>query len=99
MTTSTTKQRPIADFRMGSVNAAVWRYANDNGNIRYTIKCNRSYKDRNGNWQDTSVFDYDDLPVLEKLVARAQPTIAQMQDQDRQAAAEVSEPVQEGVAA
>lgn len=98
MTTSTNNQRPIADFRMGSIKAAVWRHVNDRG-VRYTTKFVRSYRDRNGDYRDTSVFDYDDLPVLEKLAGRAQVTICQLQDQDREAAQASSDAAEAGVAA
>mgnify|MGYP000037360549 CR=1 FL=1 len=99
MTTSTNKQRPIADFRMGSIKAAVWRHENDSGRPRYSTTFGRSYRDSGGNWHDTSSFDRDDLLVLAKVAERAHATIHELQDQDRQVARANEASAEAGVAA
>jgi hypothetical protein len=84
--TTTTNQRPIADIRMGSIKAAVWRFENDNAPPRYTATFSRSYRDRDGNWHDTSSFDRDDVLVLTKIADRVHTTIHELQDNDRKVA-------------
>lgn len=63
--------KPVEQFRIGAVVAAVWR--NDNG---YAVTLRRSYKDRNEQWQDSDQLFPSDLLNAAKVLERAETWIA-----------------------
>ncbi len=68
---TTTKNRPVADVRIGAIKAAIWAHPRDKGGVRCSMKVSRSYVDDRGNWHDTDSFNTRDLLVLSKLVNEA----------------------------
>jgi len=71
---NTTGNLPEKKFRAGGVSATVWlnkgQKANGEQTEYKTISVERSYTDKNGNWQSTNSMRINDLPkarlVLEK---------------------------------
>ena len=63
--------RPVHEFRMGRIRAAVWANQTENG-VRHNVTFSRLYKDDQSNqWKDSQSFGRDDLPLLAKIVDRA----------------------------
>lgn len=57
-------QKPVKVFRAGSVKATIWSKVvkKDNKEFTfYTTTIERSYKDKEDNWKNTSSFEKDDL--------------------------------------
>jgi hypothetical protein len=62
---SKTKARPVKEFRLGRIKAAVWENATQNG-PRHNVTVSRIYK--NGDqWKDSGSFGRDDLPLVSKV--------------------------------
>lgn len=61
-----TKEKPIREIKMGSVRAAIWQNALENGRVMYSVTFSRLYKE-DGTWRDSMSFGRTELP----LVARA----------------------------
>jgi hypothetical protein len=60
------KNKPIANFKVGAVRAAIWKNQrqNENGNSFESVKVvlDRTYKDRSGNYSSTHSLDANDIP-------------------------------------
>ena len=60
------KNKPIANIKVGSVRAAIWKNQrqNENGNSFESVKVvlDRTYKDRSGNYSSTHSLDANDIP-------------------------------------
>jgi hypothetical protein len=65
------KTPPAAKFRIGLVTATVWK--ND---AFYSVNLSRSYKDDDGNWQETDGLGQSDLLNAVKVLERAEAYIA-----------------------
>jgi hypothetical protein len=68
--------RPAKKFRLGFVTATVWKNEGVE-NPFYTVNFQRSWKDDDGNWKNGDGFNAADLPVIERLAARAEAWIAE----------------------
>ena len=73
------KEKPIKQFRVGYISAAVWEREN-NGKTFYNVSIGRSFKARNGQWKRTSTFDVADLPVAQALTEEAFRYCLRLQD-------------------
>lgn len=62
--------KPIANFRLGYVSAAVWK----NGDF-YNIRLSRSYKDGD-DWKDTDQLGSGDLMNAVRVLQRAEDFIS-----------------------
>lgn len=69
MSDDTTK-RPTETLREGPLKAAIWRNDGENG-AYHAVTLARTYKDRDGNLQDTSSFRAQDMLGLSELARRA----------------------------
>jgi predicted nucleic acid-binding protein len=60
------KNKPIANIKIGSVRAAIWKNQrqNENGTSFESVKVvlDRTYKDRSGNYSSTHSLDVNDIP-------------------------------------
>ena len=74
--------RPVANIRVGSVQASIWRNQNDNGPF-YSTTLKRSYKDKDGSWKDTDSYGPTDLLELAKAADLANTRIIELQAQSR----------------
>jgi hypothetical protein len=72
--TASAPTKPVKSFRLRGVSVSVFPNSAKAGNrdvTFYKTAIQRSYKDDDGNWQTTSSFGRDDLPVLEMLAKQA----------------------------
>jgi hypothetical protein len=69
------KNKPIANFKVGAVRAAIWKNQrqNENGNSFESVKVvlDRTYKDRSGNYSSTHSLDANDIPKAILALMRA----------------------------
>lgn len=67
--------QPEARFTAGAISATVWQNASsgkDGQQMSYhTVSLQRSYKDRDGNWQHTSSMRLNDLPKARLVLSKA----------------------------
>lgn len=68
--------KPVKRFRIGFVEASIWRNETNGDRKFYSVKISRSYKDDDGNYQSTDSFGHGDLPALERVTARAETWIS-----------------------
>jgi hypothetical protein len=64
-------KQPAYKFRLGLITATIW----DNDGF-YSVDMTRSYKNTEGNWQNTTSFAHADLLNLSKCADRAENWIA-----------------------
>ena len=68
------KQQPDKKFKIGAVSMALWkrevngRYGN---RLVYACTFERSYKDKDGKWQQSKSFFANDLPKLRLVIDKA----------------------------
>ncbi|MCB9358644.1 hypothetical protein H6503_01810 [Candidatus Woesearchaeota archaeon] len=73
-TVETQKNLPDKRFKAGSITATVWlnNIEKDGKLASYSsITLERSYKDKDGNWQTTNSFRSNDLPKLALVAQKA----------------------------
>ena len=62
---SIAKNAPLKKFRAGNTTATIWLNEGKNGlPPMMSIALERSFKDKNGEWQHTSSFNLNDLPKV-----------------------------------
>jgi hypothetical protein len=65
MENKTESKKPIQKFKSGAVEACIWdntKTINGNQIASYGVTIDRKYKDKNGDWQNTSSLTVNDLP-------------------------------------
>ena len=75
---------PEQKFRAGSITATVWKndIVKDGVNASFnSITLERSYKDKDGNWQTTHSFRINDLPRLSMVTQKAFEYVAMAKEQ------------------
>jgi hypothetical protein len=73
------KQKPVAQVRIGSIKAAIWR--NDTGTgSRYNVTFQRLYKVED-EWKSSESFGRDDLLLLAKVADLANTRIFELQQE------------------
>ena len=65
-----TKKKPVHDFRLGRIRAAIWLNEDDNGQAWFNVSITRRYRNGEG-WRDSASFSRDDLPVVGRAVDMA----------------------------
>lgn len=68
-TKNATKARPVHEFRLGRIRAAIWENETPNG-TRHNVTVSRLYKDGD-DWKDSTSFGRDDLPLVGKVLDQA----------------------------
>ena len=66
--------KPVKEFRRGAIKVSIWKNeTDDNGRtvVRYSVKLNKRFHRKDGDWQDTDYYFPEDLPVLAKLIDKA----------------------------
>lgn len=67
--------QPEARFTAGAISATVWQNASSGKDGQqmsyYTVSLQRSYKNREGNWQHTSSMRLNDLPKATLVLSKA----------------------------
>ena len=76
--TQSASGRPAAKFSgTGGINVAVWKHKNESGYDNYSVRIERSYKDKNGDYQSTEYLRDSDLLRTQKLLEQADNWIEQ----------------------
>lgn len=70
MSDDQTPRRPVETLREGQLKAAIWQNESNNGKY-HSVTVARTYKDQDGNLQDTSSFRAKDMLGLSELARRA----------------------------
>jgi hypothetical protein len=70
------KAKPVHELRLGRIKAAIWANETDNG-IRHNVTLSRLYKPEAEDWQDSTSFGRDDLPLVAKVADMAHTWIFQ----------------------
>lgn len=70
------KVKPVHEVRLGRIKAAIWANETDNG-IRHNVTISRLYKPEGEDWQDSTSFGRDDLPLVAKVADMAHTWIFQ----------------------
>lgn len=65
-----TKEKPVAHFRAGNLQTAVWKNNSEEGKEYATITLQRSYKDKHGEWKNTNVLRKSDLLTASYLLTK-----------------------------
>jgi len=65
-----TKQRPVETLRDGAIKAAIWKNESENGPF-FAVTFARTYKDGDGDLQDTDSFSGTQLLRLARLADKA----------------------------
>ena len=74
--------RPVENFRDGAIQVAVWPRQGQNGTF-YEIERTRSYKDKNDEWQKTTLISERDMLKARRLEDQAYDAIQRLKEQDR----------------
>lgn len=76
--------KPIAKVNMYPVTAAIWVNERD-GKSYYSVTIERTYKDDDGKWKNTSTFNAGDLLLVAKAADLAHTEIAKIRAAANQA--------------
>lgn len=82
-----TNNQPVKEFRaLGGIKLAIWRNEDQqpDGTIRtrYSIKPQRRYCKKDGNWENTDYYRSQDLPHLRMLIDKAFEYISLSESQE-----------------
>lgn len=84
------KQKPIHEIRLGKVKAAIWRNETDNG-PRFSVIIVRLYKVEGGDWESSSSFGRDELPLVSKVADLVHTWTYQQSERPEQPKAQTQE--------
>jgi len=78
------KREPEAVFHDSGLRVKIWRNTSEKtGRNHFNATISKSYKDQNGQWQQSKSFNRDDLLRLRDLVGNASMEMRMLQDQER----------------
>ena len=63
--------KPKKTFRMGWLQASIWENEDQQGNIRHSYTVQKSYKDNQGKYCQTTSFTKSDLVIIRHLLKQA----------------------------
>jgi len=72
-----TKTRPVKTLRDGAIKAAIWKNESENGPF-HSITFARTFKDGEGNLQDTDSYSGVELLRLSRLAGKAYDAAAKL---------------------
>jgi hypothetical protein len=68
-------QKPVMEFRAGTIVASVWQErggANGKSYPKFSVRIQKRYRDeKSGQWKTTTYFRPDELPKLELVAGKA----------------------------
>ena len=76
------KNPPVQEFKAGGIRAKIWKNPGKEGSY-YTVSLERSYKDKEGNWQTTQSLRVNDLPKAGVVIGKAYEKVLELQYADR----------------
>jgi len=65
--------KPIEVLRDGRLRAAIWKV--EARNVFYNVTVTRSFRDKEGNWQDRPNFNHSELPRVIALLKEAKALV------------------------
>lgn len=72
---SNSRPGPVKSFRSGSIQVAIWENQTTGSDGQQqtfkTVRFERRYKDKDGNWQSTSNLRVNDLPKASLILQKA----------------------------
>jgi cell wall assembly regulator SMI1 len=77
-----TKQRPVETLRDGAIKAAIWKNESEKGAF-FSVTFARTYKDKDGDLQDTESFSGSQLLRLARLADKAYERTAKLAQAER----------------
>ena len=80
-------RKPEATFRMGRIQAAVWKNNKDK-QVFYNVTIQRSYRDGD-TWKHATTFGRNDLPLVVKVADQAHSWIYEQGSSDQDSTADV----------
>jgi len=86
-------QEPVARFRAGQVNCALWQNEiKVNGTAKIILKASvsRRYKDRNGEWKSSQSFSRNEIPLVIHVLQKAFEKMFENPEDQRQETEEFS---------
>jgi hypothetical protein len=78
----TAKQRPVETIRDGAIKAAIWRNDSENG-VFHGVTFSRTYKNGEGELQDTNSYSGTQLLRLARLAGKAYDRAAKLTKEAR----------------
>lgn len=75
--------RPLHEVRLGRIKAAIWKNDTEHG-ARYSVSITRIYK-ADEQWQSTTSFGRDDLPLVAKVADLAHTWVYQQNGEHEEA--------------
>jgi hypothetical protein len=75
------KNLPILKLKSYPIRVAVWEHKNDRGHPYYSYRAQKSYKDAQGNWQETDFFTGADVLKVTALLRAAFEALEIQQDE------------------
>lgn len=67
--------QPVKEFRIGALSAAIWKdqETQPDGNIRvrHSVRIQKRFRNRDGQWQNTEYYFANDLPKLRLVAGKA----------------------------
>jgi hypothetical protein len=79
------QQLPVAKFKAGQVSSALWENQIQVKGAAVTVlkaTVQRRYKDRNGEWQSSTSFSRNEIPLAIHCLQKAFEKIIEMQSED-----------------
>ncbi len=74
------KTKPAATFRHRTISANVFANTSQKGTPYYSVSVQKRFKPDDGDWQTTTNFMRDELPVLQELVRQAYAFILEQEN-------------------
>jgi len=90
----TGQQMPVAKFRAGPVSSAVWKdeVQMPRGVVTiYRVTIQRRYKDKNGEWRNSSSFNRNEIPLAMLCFQKAFEKIIELQNAESSTSNNVEE--------
>ncbi|MBW2982343.1 hypothetical protein KY343_05670 [Candidatus Woesearchaeota archaeon] len=78
--------KPVKKFRAGAISAAVFKnetVRDGRVSVFYTIVIDRTYKDKNDQWQRTNSFRFMDLPNIRYVSDKAFEFLVEMRNESK----------------
>lgn len=75
--------QPFERIRLGTIQAAIWRNQDREGNVRFNTTIERIYLDDKNDWQSTNSFGRDELLLVAKVADLANTKVFEMIQTER----------------
>jgi len=69
--TSLSKKGPVYKQKSHGIEVAVWARTTEDGKKFYSVSATRSYRDKDGKWQNSNSFNMEDRDLLMDYMDRA----------------------------